>query len=645
MSAVTTENETSTPCSRVPVAIYARVSTDHQVGGRFDSCEHQAAVCRDHISKHAHLGWHEVACYTDQAYSGGNLDRPGIRALIADIRAGAVAIVLTYKLERILRSTYEWGRFSRILEEHGCRLLSPNEDLSDTSASGKLKTNILVSFAEYERLNVAEKIRSKMLAQAQRGMWNGGYIPFGYDYDRARQVLVPNAAEAALVRRVFERAAALEPLGRIADDLNREGFRTAQRWLRNAERELRAIGGKEFRTDVLRRAIQNSLYRGVVRYGSEEFRGQHEAFVASDLWDQANAAIAESKLVYKPRLRARDKYANLLNGIATCATCQSELHSRASGKKANDGTVYRYYVCANSRASAHRCSLGTVAARHLETGVVGFLERMATDAGSLDLLVGVDGRKSERDQFRGELTEAERSLGMVEGQIRNCVDVLANEGASSVTPELTERIAELRSRKLPLLVYRERLRQNLRSLEESVLDQGRIRHAVERLYRVLPGLEQPHRAALVRGIVERVSVAAGPTGAAAAGAFRLLSLGVRVRLDRLVSAMERDVVIDDRSAPAASDLGHAVEFRLRVSVGPRKRIELLAPFRAVLADSPKATRPVEVVDIREAHPIHRANGWQAQLGEVSVRSIAAREGVSPSLVSLHLKLLRLAPGI
>ena len=95
----------------VPVAIYTRVSTANQVGGRFDSCDSQAAVCRDHIAKQSAEGWFEVACYSDPAYSGGTMNRPGIRALMRHIETGEIKIVLIFKLERVLRSTDEWGPF------------------------------------------------------------------------------------------------------------------------------------------------------------------------------------------------------------------------------------------------------------------------------------------------------------------------------------------------------------------------------------------------------------------------------------------------------------------------------------------------------------------------------------------------------
>ena len=158
---------------QVPVAIYTRVSTDNQTGGRFDSCESQAAICRESIRKRLVEGWYEVACYTDAAYSGGTMDRPGIRALKRQIEAGEVKVVLIYKMERVLRSTDEWVPFRSFLQKYGCRLESATEDISENTPSGRLKNNLLMSVAEYERLNTAEKTRAKMLQQAKQGIWNG----------------------------------------------------------------------------------------------------------------------------------------------------------------------------------------------------------------------------------------------------------------------------------------------------------------------------------------------------------------------------------------------------------------------------------------------------------------------------------------
>jgi len=95
----------------VPVAIYTRVSTDGQTGRRFDSCEHQASVCRDFIGKKCAAGWFEFGHFRDAAYSGATLDRPGIRRLMQCIAAGQVRVLLIYRLERIFQTQLKRGRF------------------------------------------------------------------------------------------------------------------------------------------------------------------------------------------------------------------------------------------------------------------------------------------------------------------------------------------------------------------------------------------------------------------------------------------------------------------------------------------------------------------------------------------------------
>jgi DNA invertase Pin-like site-specific DNA recombinase len=208
--------------SVIPVAIYTRVSTLHQVGGRFDSCESQAAICRDFIRKHAHEGWFEYACHTDAAYSGGTMNRPGLQALYRQIEAGEVKIVLIFKFERMLRNTDEWVPFRSFLTKHGCRLVSTTEDLSEETPSGRLKNNLLVSVAEYERLNTAEKVRAKLGELAKRGIWNCGLVPFGYNYDAAEKKLHPRlttpagavAAEGAIICEAGKSSAGLALLRR-----------------------------------------------------------------------------------------------------------------------------------------------------------------------------------------------------------------------------------------------------------------------------------------------------------------------------------------------------------------------------------------------------------------------------------------------
>ncbi len=320
MPAIQSDSSRSRSCT-VPVAIYTRVSTANQVGGRFDSCDSQAAVCRDHIAKQSAEGWFEVACYSDPAYSGGTMNRPGIRALIRHIETGEVKIVLIFKLERVLRSTDEWGPFRAFLQKHGCKLVSPTEDLSEETPSGRLKNNIIMCVSEYDRLNTADKIRIKLNEQAKRGFWTGGQVPFGYLYDEAAQGLSPHPVEAATLRRIFAMAAQLTSLNEIANTLNDEGLRTRARTFNRRDGRKQNIGEKRFRSDIIRRLITRPLYAGRVRMNGKEFPGLHEALVTADLWERANAAIRPALLPAARRFRARDKHFHVLRGVAHCGCC------------------------------------------------------------------------------------------------------------------------------------------------------------------------------------------------------------------------------------------------------------------------------------------------------------------------------------
>lgn len=339
----------------VPVAIYTRVSTDNQIGGRFDSCESQAAICRDHIRKHAGDGWYEVACYTDAAYSGSSLNRPGIQALKRQIEAGTVRVVLIFKLERVLRSTDEWVPFRGFLQKHGCRLESATEDLSESTPSGRLKNNLLMSVAEYERLNTAEKTRAKMHEQAKRGLWNGGMVPFGYDYDSKAQALHPHPEEAQVVRRIFDLAAKLVSLTEIANALNAEGLRTKGREFRRRDGQIDRVGAQLFRSDGLRLVIGNPIYRGAVRFAGKEYAGKHEPLVSAELWEKANAAVTPALPRPGPRFTDRDRHEHLLKGLAHCGSC-------------NRAIVRSCQLMPPRRRTPTRCIATTRAARSCGSG-------------------------------------------------------------------------------------------------------------------------------------------------------------------------------------------------------------------------------------------------------------------------------------
>ena len=656
MPAIQSDSLRSRVCT-VPVAIYSRVSTANQVGGRFDSCESQAAVCRDFIAKHATDGWFEVACFSDPAYSGSSMNRPGIRALMRQIEAGEIKVVLIFKLERVLRSTDEWGPFRSFLQQHGCRLLSPTEDLSDETPSGRLKNNLLMSVAEYERLNTAEKIRIKLNEQAKRGFWTGGQVPFGYNYDEALQGLNPHPTEAATLRRIFEMAARLISLTEIANTLNAEGLRTRARIFQKRDGTKKNVGEKRFRSDIIRRLITRPLYAGRVRMNGHEFPGLHAALVTDDLWERANAAIRPSLQPAPRRFRGRDKHFHLLKGVAYCGCCGRAMIPNASGKLDPDGKPYRYYTCgyAHKERSDANCPVRHVSATALETAVVGFLGACSQHP---DVLAATTAsvrarRQTDRAPLRARLSEAEKGLAAITDQLRNCAKALVLGHVTALDEVLREQADALQVEKQRLLVEREQVRLELATCEEGDIDTERVRVALNKFGELLPTLSPNEQRDLVMLFLERVEVRPSDRPAAKLGAcIRLLELRLKLRVGRLITGMSERLVIEERTALAASVApGRLMVLTLNVALAPAsgtsKPVTLLTPFRCELGIARRT--PVPKPELAPMlHPIHRARAWERRLETergLNRLKLAAEEGLSPGSVTHHMKLLQLAEAI
>ncbi|MEI7553505.1 MAG: recombinase family protein [Verrucomicrobiota bacterium] len=656
MPAIQTDSLRSRACT-VPVAIYSRVSTANQVGGRFDSCESQAAVCRDFIAKHTVDGWFEVACFSDPAYSGSSMNRPGIRALMRQIEAGEIKVVLIFKLERVLRSTDEWGPFRSFLQQHGCRLVSPTEDLSDETPSGRLKNNLLMSVAEYERLNTAEKIRIKLNEQAKRGFWTGGQVPFGYVYDETLQGLSPHPTEAATLRRIFELAARLTSLTEIANTLNAEGLRTRARIFNRRSGEKQNVGEKRFRSDIVRRLITRPLYAGRVRMNGKEFPGQHAALVSDDLWERANAAIRPALAPAPRRFRSRDKHFHLLKGLAFCGCCGRAMIPNTCGKLDPDGKRYRYYTCgyAHKERSDAKCPVRHVSATALETAVIGFLGACCQHPDVLDATSSSarERRQTERAPLRARLSDTEAKLATVAEQLRNCAKALVLGQTAALDEALREQADALHEEKQRLIVEREQVRIELAACEEGDINTARVGEALRKFSDLLPTLSSDEQRDLVTLFLERVEIRpASDKVAKAVVGTRLLELRLKLRVERLVEGMAEQILIEERTArvaavPAVRPLVLNLKVALAPSTGSSKPVTLLAPFHCELG----ATRRIAAPAPEPApmlHPIHRARAWQRRLEKdrsLNRLKLAAEEGLSPGSITHHMKLLQLADDI
>ena len=270
----------------VRCAVYARKSTEEGLAQPFNSLDAQRESAEAYISSQRHRGWTALERrYEDGGYTGANLERPALRALLEDIEAGQIDCVVVYKVDRLSRSLLDFARLIGIFEERGVSLVSVTQQMNTTDSLGRLTLNILLSFAQFERELIAERTRDKMRAARRKGKWLGGYPVLGYDVDPQGGGLKINAAEAERVRFIFEQIAEGKSGEEVVEVLLRRG------WTTKVSLSGRRHGGRAMREADLIRLVRNVIYCGKLREGEQVYKGEHAAIVDANLWQQASAAI------------------------------------------------------------------------------------------------------------------------------------------------------------------------------------------------------------------------------------------------------------------------------------------------------------------------------------------------------------------
>src|SRR5678815_5405365 len=187
---------------KIRCAIYTRKSTEEGLDQAFNSLDAQREACAAYILSQAHEGWELVnEHYDDGGWSGGNMARPALQQLLADIAVGKVDVIVVYKVDRLTRSLADFGRIVEALDKAGASFVSVTQAFNTTSSMGRLTLNVLLSFAQFEREVTSERIRDKIAASKRKGMWMGGPVPLGYQLGDRR--LLIDKAEAATVIMLF----------------------------------------------------------------------------------------------------------------------------------------------------------------------------------------------------------------------------------------------------------------------------------------------------------------------------------------------------------------------------------------------------------------------------------------------------------
>jgi site-specific DNA recombinase len=365
---------TANPTAATPrrhCAIYTRKSTEEGLQQEFNSLDAQRESAEAYIKSQAHEGW---SClddrYDDGGFSGGNMERPALQRLLADIEAGKVHTVVTYKVDRLTRSLLDFAKILETFDRHQVAFVSVTQQINSATSMGRLMLNVLLSFAQFEREIISERTRDKMAATRRKGKWCGGAPLLGYDLDPRGSKLLVNEAEARQVRAIFDLYLKQQALLPVVRELNRRGW-TTKRWLNKAGQ---ARGGRLFDRTNVYRLLTNVAYAGKVRYKNEVYDGEQLALVDLAQWERVQRLLRQHG--HPGGGKVTDGF--LLRGLLRCSACACAM---TPSQTRRGSQRYRYYVCTHAQKRGwDQCPSKSLPAGPLENFVVEQLGRSFHDS-------------------------------------------------------------------------------------------------------------------------------------------------------------------------------------------------------------------------------------------------------------------------
>ena len=375
------------------------------------------------------------ALYDDGGFSGGTMERPALKRLIADIEAGAIDVVVVYKVDRLTRSLSDFAKLVEVFDRRGVFFVSITQQFNTTTSMGRLTLNVLLSFAQFEREVTGERIRDKIAASKKTGLWMGGMPPLGYDVKNRK--LIVNEAEARIVVDIYRRYLALKSVHALRDALADAGI-TSKRRLRPDGTE---YGGQKFSRGALYLILQNRLYLGEVTHKEQSYPGEHPPIVEKPLWEEVQAVLAGNRV--ERATGVRTTHPSLLTGMVFDEAGERLTPTHAVKKK----TRYRYYVSTSLvTGMGRKCSGGRrIPAGNLEGLVLNRLRSFLGDAGAILDAIGDSHSGSEQ----GRLIARSR-------QIAEELEGLAPDKVKAMLMALLCRV-EIRSDRIDIALSRCRL--------------------------------------------------------------------------------------------------------------------------------------------------------------------------------------------
>ena len=357
-------------------AVYTRKSTEEGLEQDFNSLDAQREACEAYITSQKAEGWTALSArYDDGGYSGGTLERPALRRLLAEIEAGSIDVVVVYKIDRLSRSLLDFSKLVELFDRKSVTFVSVTQSFNTTTSMGRLTLNVLLSFAQFEREVTGERIRDKFAASKKKGIWMGGNPPLGYDVGDRK--LIVNPTEAENVRLIFQRYLDLGCARLLCADLIAKGIVSKRRKFADGTKR----GGKPIGRSALYAILNNRVYLGETTHKGASYRGEHKAIVPKDLFNAVQQRLAE----LGPRLsrKARAVQDALFAGLVFDETGTAMLPTYSIKK---GGVRYRYYASRPTlKGERSKASISRIPAPPFEALVTGTLTRLGlSTAGTQD---------------------------------------------------------------------------------------------------------------------------------------------------------------------------------------------------------------------------------------------------------------------
>jgi site-specific DNA recombinase len=510
-------------------AIYTRKSTDEGLEKEFNSLDAQRESGEAYIASQHHEGWTCIPDrYDDGGFTGGNMDRPALKRLLADIEAGKVDTVVVYKVDRLSRSLLDFAKLVETFDRHHVSFVSVTQLINTSTSMGRLMLNVLLSFAQFEREIISERTRDKIAAARRKGKWSGGMPLLGYDVSPLGSKLIVNEEEAIRVRAIFELYLEHQSLLTTIAEIDRRGW-VNKRWTTRAGHER---GGRQFTKTSLYKLLTNVAYAGKLKYKSEVHEGEHAAIVDTEVWQRVQLMLQRNGRTGGGIVRNR--FGAILKGLLHCVPCRcgmSPTHATKNGNKR-----YRYYVCNNAQKRGwHNCSSKSIPAAEIERLVVEQIKCVGKDPTLLHEVIA-----QARSQGGAHLKELEieqrgllRELSRWNGEVRKLMNQIApgqeNTPATARLADVQERIrgAERRATEV---------REQILVLGRELIDEREIAKVMAIFDPVWDSLTLREQTRVIQLLIERVDY----DGATGRVSITFHPCGIKTLADELANLNSED---------------------------------------------------------------------------------------------------------